>query len=166
MFKHFLTSILVIQGMFSILHAFPAVVSDPIPCIRDLENHFFDEKIVFQALSLYNIRQELWVPIINQLRQKSVTIPERMKLRTAFMTPNPIEFPVDRLKTAKILKIVLSEVFIETLRFFQANERPNADMAFEYIFSEQIPELIRCFGEEVTQLLPESNYSKGRGSKF
>lgn len=138
----------------STAEAMPAVVPDPIPCVRDLETRFFDERIVNQGLSLYNIRQELWVPINVLLRQKSMSIPDRMKKRTAFMVPNPLEFPMQRAETAKILKDVLFEVLLETMREYQANERPTVDFIFDYIYSEQFPLILKCFGNGARQLLP------------
>lgn len=136
----------------STMDALPTVVPDPIPCVLDLETRFFDERIVNQGLSLYNVRQELWAPINQLLQRKSLEVPERMKRRTAFMVPNPIEYPIQRGATAKILKQVLFEVFLETMREYRANERPTADFIFDYIFSEQLPRFIRCFGEEARQL--------------
>jgi len=134
--------------------AFPTVVPDPIPCLRELETHFFMDSIVIQGLSLYNIRQELWQPIVESLQRRSLEVPERMKRRTAYMVPNPIEYPLQRAVTAKILKEVLLEVFMEAMRENYANERPTADLVFDYIFTEQLPNFIRCFGSEAAKLKP------------
>ena len=133
----------------------PTVVPDRIPCFVDLETLFFNEYIVNQGLSLYSIRQELWVPINGALKRKSSEVPERMKMRTAFMVPNPIEYPMQRGLTAKILKEVLFEVFLEVMREYQANERPTADFVFDYIFTEQLPNFVKCFGEEALKLKPK-----------
>lgn len=137
-----------------VIWAFPAVVLDPIPCFLDLEIHFFTEPIVYQGLSLYNIRQELWVPIYVRLKQKSLEVPERVKRRTAYMVPNPLEYPMRRAVAAKILKEVLFEVFMETMRDYNSNERPTADLVFDYIFTLQLPNFIKCFGPEVEALRP------------
>lgn len=125
--------------------ALPSVVPDPIPCYQELSTHFFDPLIVNQALSLYGVRQELWQPIIQTLQGKSLTVPDRMKQRTAFMVPNPIEYPMNRVDTAKLLKSVLAEVFYEAL---QANYISpfNSNEIFEYIFSQQLPAFNQCFG--------------------
>lgn len=133
------------------LIALPTVVPDPIACVKDLETHFFDEFIVNRGLSLYDIRQELWVPINASLQRKSLEVPERMKKRTARMVPNPIEYPLQRVKTAKILKDLLFEVFLEAMRENWSNERPTADFVFDYIYTQQLPNFVRCFGEEILQ---------------
>lgn len=133
----------------------PTVVPDPIPCFIELETRFFNEYIVNQGLSLYNIREELWLPINQLLQRKSLEVPERMKIRTAFMVPNPIEYPMQRGKTAKILKDVLFEVFLEAMREYHANERPTADFIFDYIFYAQLPKFVECFGEEAKKLKPK-----------
>jgi hypothetical protein len=142
-------------GLYSAtLKAIPTVVPDPIPCFLYLETHFFTESIVSQALSLYNIRQELWVPINAYLQTKSFEVPARMKQRTAYMVPNPIEYPMQRSIAAKILKEVLFEVFLEAMREYHANEMPNAAFVFDYIFTQQLPNFIKCFGPEVQELKP------------
>jgi len=140
---------------FSGIFGLPTVVPDPVACVMDLETHFFNENLVYQALSLYGVRQELWVPIYGLLRQKNEEVPERMKRRTAFMVPNPIEYPMQRLVTAKILKEVLFEVFLDAMRMYNAVDRPSVDHIFDYIFTEQLPNLVRCFGEDVMQLKPK-----------
>lgn len=137
------------------ISAEPSVVPDSTPCFKQLQTGFFEEPIVNQALSLYNIRQELWSPINQRLRFASLEVPKRMKSKTAYMVPNPLEFPMQKERTAKILKDVLFEVFLETLRFYQVNERPAADFAFDYIFAKQMPRFIACFGSEVQPLFQE-----------
>lgn len=137
--------------------ALPTVVPDPVPCVRDLEMTFFPEYIVSQGLSMYGIRQEIWQPINLSLQQKSPSVPDRMKIKTAYMVPNPIEYPMQNGPTAKILKQVLLEVFLESMREFYVNDQPRANMIFDYIFSRQLPRFVRCFGEEANELAPTSD---------
>jgi hypothetical protein len=140
--------------------AIPSVVPDRIPCFVELETGFFSEPIVNQALSLYNVRQELWVPINQLLQQKSLGVPKRMQDRTAYMVPNPIEYPMQRGATAKILKQVLFEVLDEVIRQYHTaeipSEIPNTKLIFEYIFSRQFPAFLKCFGPEVMELKPKN----------
>lgn len=131
--------------------ALPTVVPDPIPCVLDLETNFFIPVVVEQGLSLYQVRQELWIPIVQSLQKKSLDVPMRMKKRTAFMVPNPIEFPMQRFQTAKILKDVLFEVFAESMKEYDVIGAP-INLVFQYIFSKQLPSYIRCFGPEVNEL--------------
>ena len=56
----------------STMEALPTVVPDRIPCFAALETGFFVESVVNQGLSLYNVRQELWVPINGLLQRKSL----------------------------------------------------------------------------------------------
>lgn len=134
--------------------ALPTVVPDPVPCVIELETHFFTELIVNQALSLYNVRQELWLSINEGLQQRNLEVPERMKRRTAFMVPNPIEYPMQRAATAKILKEVLSEVLYEVLRENYIFDQAVATLIFDYIFTQQLPNFVRCFGPAAKQLQP------------
>jgi hypothetical protein len=134
------------------LEAIPTVVPDPIPCVTDLELKFFEETYLKQGLSAYGFRQELWNPVWLSLQKKSLEVPERMKRRTAYLVPNPLEYPMQREEAAKVLLSVLFEVFQEVMRFYYVNERPTADFVFNYIFSKQMPNLVRCFGPEVMKL--------------
>lgn len=129
-----------------------AVIPDPIPCFKDLQINFFRESLVYQSLSLYKIPQGLWEPISKTLRMKSYQVPERMRRVTANMVPNPIEYPMQREETAKILKKVLMDIFYETMTKYQVNERPTADFIFDYIFKNQLQLFINCFGEEARKL--------------
>lgn len=142
------------------ISAIPTVVPDRIPCFAELETSFFLEPIVNQALSLYNVRQELWIPINELLQRKSLEVPERMKVRTAYMVPNPIEYPIRRAATAKILKQVLFEILDEAIRQYPntetGGEPPNPQLIFEYIFSRQFPAFLKCFGPEIMELKPKN----------
>jgi hypothetical protein len=131
-----------------------SVTPDPIACFNDLQINFYQENIVHQALSLYNIPQGLWSPISFTLKTTSFQIPERMRKITARMVPNPIEFPMQRAAASEILKKVLKDVLYETLTKYQVNERPRADFIFDYIFTKQLPKFIYCFGEEAKLLAP------------
>ena len=131
--------------------ALPTVVPDPIPCVRNLETTFFLEPIVNQGLSMYGIRQEIWLPINISLTHKSVTVLDRMKRRTAFMVPNPMEYPMQTGPTAKILKGVLFEVFLEAMKENYVGDRPRADQIFGYIFARQAPRFVQCFGNEAAE---------------
>lgn len=140
---------------FSKLAALPSVVPDPNPCLLILETHFFQEGIVNQALSLYNVRQELWLPINQRLKQKNFEIPERMKVKTAYMVPNPIEYPMNKAVTAKILKEVLYEIFMEVVREYRVGASASPEYIFDYIFSQNLPKFIDCFGPAAEKLRPK-----------
>lgn len=135
--------------------AFPTVIPDPIPCVLKLETGFFTEGIVSQALSMYNVRQELWVLINDLLQQKSQEVPDRMKRRTAYMVPNPIEYPMQKGATAKILKDVLFDVFNEVMMQYHTDEILDSKSIFDYIFSRRFGEFEKCFGPEIRDLKPK-----------
>ena len=133
---------------FSISIPLWSVNPDPIACVQQLETNFFQPYVVNEALSSYQIPQALWVPITQGLITNSLTVPNRMKKVTANMVPNPIEYPLQKEATAVILKEVLFDVFMETMRQYQVNERPTADFIFDYIFSRQKTAWSRCFSQE------------------
>ncbi len=147
----------ILSFSFRLIEAIPTVVPDNIPCLVQLETQFFTESVVNQALSMYDVRQELWLPINQYLKVKNREVPERMKIRTAFMVPNPIEYPLKRGPTAKILKEVLFELFYEALKAYPTIEgNQNAELIFQYIFLQKFPEYLNCFGPEALSLKPKN----------
>lgn len=146
--------LIVLSNLFSVFPLWAAVIPDPVICFQDLQVNFFQENTVYQALSLYNVPQGLWEPISLTLKARSNQVPERMRKITARMVPNPLEFPMQREITAGILKQVLKDVFYETMKKYQVDERPTTDLAFDYIFTKQLPKFIFCFGEEAKELAP------------
>ncbi len=149
-----LFSFLIVLSNLLFISSVCSVTPDSVACFKDLQINFFQENLVSQALSLYNIPQGLWGPISLTLKTTSYQIPERMKKLTANMVPNPIEYPMQRGPTAQLLKRVLKDVFYETMKKYQVNERPTADFIFDYIFTKQLPKFVFCFGEEAKSLAP------------
>jgi hypothetical protein len=126
---------------------------EQVPCVLNLEMHFFEPISVSQALNSYQIPQSLWMPIIQSLEFKSTSVPERMKQATFDQVPNPIEYPIQKAATAKILKNVLFELFLETMKEYQVDERPTADLIFAFIFSKQLMRWNSCFENTSNQSL-------------
>lgn len=145
------------------LAALPTVVPDPVRCVKEIETHFFQDYIVNQGLSLYNIREELWVPINMALQRNSTSVEARMIRKTAFMVPNPLEYPMQRGATAKLLKDALYEVFVESVKEYWNVDSGTAKNMFEYIFAQQFQQFIDCFGEEAKSLLPTIEISNRDG---
>lgn len=146
--------VLLILLISSSLHSLPTVVPEPNKCIAQLERNFFNNHVVSEALSYYNIRQELWDLIVKDLAKRTETIPARMKRKTAFMVPNPIEFPIQNEVAAKILRDVFWEAYLETMVAFQLNIEPTVSYIFDYILTENIPVFVQCFGPEAATLQP------------
>lgn len=145
MFRRSVWQFIFFLSFNSTLFCLPTVVLDPVHCVEELEQNFFQSRVVFQSLSLHEVRQELWVPIIQLLQVKSREIPDRIKRKTAFMVPNPFEYPMNKRKAEKILKQVLYEVFVDTMRFYNNNGQPQMDLVFNDIFEKRETAWKRCF---------------------
>lgn len=145
---------LILLGIFLPYSNSMAVNPERIPCVQNLEMHFFQESMVTQALSLYQVPQGLWSPLTLELQAAGRSILTRMELKTAQMNPNPIEYPMQKLATAQILKATLYEVFMEVIARYQATDQLTANQIFNYILAAQSANFISCFGEEARSLLP------------
>ena len=129
--------------------ALPAVSAVSVPCLEALELHFFVESTVNRGLSLYNVREELWLPINMDLQAISKGVPNLMKERTAYRVPNPLEYPMQKFATAEVLKDVLHRVFMRVMNKYHIDVRWKVDAIFNYIFEQQEDKFSECFGSEV-----------------
>lgn len=132
-----------------------AVAPDRIPCVEELEVHFFSPPLVNQALNFYQVRQELWPLINNELEERSKAVPRLMIEASANMVPNPIEYPMQKRKTAELLKKVLFKLFEDVLTKNYANKAGVTTPAFNYVFEQQKDRFVHCFGPEVEQMFKE-----------
>lgn len=132
-----------------------AVAPDRIPCVEELEVHFFSPSVVNQALNFYQVRQELWPLINTELEERSKTVPRLMIEASSNMVPNPIEYPMQKRKTAELLKKVLFKLFEEVLIKYYANKAGVTAPAFNYVFEQQKDRFVQCFGPEVEQMFKE-----------
>jgi hypothetical protein len=132
-----------------------AVVPERRPCLQTLEISFFQPAIVQQALSNYSIPQSIWDPLVQDLIRRSSTVPDRLKSKTAYMVPNPIEYPLQPEATALLLQQIWYEIFLESLFFYNVAQQPTARLMFEYIFERQFPALVACLGPTILRLAPK-----------
>jgi hypothetical protein len=127
-------------------------------CFKEIENDFFRQSTVFQALSLHNVFQSQWTPIMNDLRSRAREVPTLVAREAANSSPNPLS-PYDRIEAWNLLNRVLYRVFAQSLlsnRQLIFNEVDVKQM-YAYIVSTQKARLIDCFGEEIFQKRPEEN---------
>ncbi len=122
------------------------VIPDMPPCLFQLETEFFQQELLYQAFNLYQIPQGLWVPIYETLQEKSRSVPEKMKQKTASMVPNPIEYPLQKQATWKILKIVLFTLLNEVMRGYRISSSEKIEGVFTYLLDKQAVILNRCLG--------------------
>lgn len=134
-----------ISLLFSLLPwSSEGVIPDTPPCLFALETEFFRQELVYQAFNLYQIPQGLWVPIYEDLRTKSLSVPQRMKQKTALMVHNPIEYPLQKQATWKILKIVLFTLFDEVMRDYRIFSSAKIEGIFSYLVDKQAIMLKNC----------------------
>lgn len=123
------------------------------PCYKNLQTHFFQPLIVTEALSLYNINQGAWTPIIQNLNEASKKIPRIIQEKSNRMNPNPLS-PVYLPELAEeLLTNTLFEVFVDiitTYNFPQGGSvnGQNVDSMFKYLLDKQKNEWDRCFFKE------------------
>lgn len=127
---------------------------DPTKCMLALEKSFFQYDVVSVMLSLYQIPQGVWEPLILDLQKKALSVNQRMKKKVANDVPNPLEYPVNKEAARQLLKETLYDVFLEALNestllnvqnAFSLSDQLISDM-FEYIYNQQESKFIDCFG--------------------
>lgn len=131
-------------------HAF----NDEPTCYKLLQNNFFsDQRIVFQALSLYGVTQTSWVPIYNSLQQGIQSVPRMIHARAAMMTPpTPLEYPFRQDEAAIMLWDALYDIFYMVITnsavIASTNVINNDDVEgmFNYIREQQSGKWMPCLG--------------------
>ena len=124
------------------------VIPDTPPCLLRLETAFFQQEPLYQAFSFYQVPQGLWEPLYESLQAKSPSIPERMKQKTAYMVPNPIEYPLQKQATWKILKIVLYTLFEEVMHSYHISQSAIIEGVFNYLVEKQGAAIQDCLNAD------------------
>lgn len=114
-------------------------------CFHDLERNFFRTDYVNEALSLQGIGQSNWAIINTELRGQIKRVPEMVKQRAKYLSPNPLESPFDPVGAEALLDGVLLDVLAETLQIFQITNRSRAEEMYAYIKEKQIDRFHHCF---------------------
>lgn len=118
-------------------------------CFRDIEDSFFNERFVFEAMSLRNVYQSQWTPIYSMLRDRARSVRSIVQKKARNITPNPLS-PYDKKEAAAVLKQTLYDVFADVMRYYGIGEIDIRGM-FKYISDQQRGRLRACFGEEAIE---------------
>jgi hypothetical protein len=131
---------------------------DPPPCYEQLPSVFFNPIYVSQALSLHNVWQSEWTPIIQLLREEAAGIPKILRERADRMRPSPLDHPFDPVKAYKLMNEALFAVYERVLMEYR-NYRFNPNDIIEtfiYIREQQYPLLEGCFGKKAMDEIEKS----------
>lgn len=140
-------------GTFLMASALSGVFNDESPCFKDLQTHFFRPDLVMEALSLHEVYQSQWQPIVQKLQDSSKDVPQLLKLKAENLElsgqRNPLLSPFDPEGADKLLNEILMQVFTNVLR--ESNVLLESDIKdmYVYIRNKQTDRLKACYGQEV-----------------
>lgn len=114
-------------------------------CMRSLEENFFDNTTVSQALSLHRVDTGSWTPIYEDLVYYSKDIHRIIEQEAKRQNPNPLYNPFDPEKAEKLLLNALYTVFYNTLTYHQVTNVNDIQEMFSYVVEHNRPRLETCF---------------------
>lgn len=123
-----------------------AYVAEP-RCVQDLAVNFFSPDLVRQALSLRNVPQGGWNPIINQLSTASHSIPQIMHAKVSRYVYNPLDTLAQQKIALQILQETLFDTFVSVMRnnnyAILLNQEDFRDL-FDFIWKNQLRNIRTC----------------------
>lgn len=107
------------------------------------DNFFFQDKAIMQALSLHQVTESSWTPIIRELQRQSRSIKSKVRQRAQELAENPFE-PYQANAAEKLLMHTLLEIFQGVLNSYLITNGSDITEMFEYIQRHQ-PLWKECF---------------------
>lgn len=118
-------------------------------CFKEIEDTFFKEKYVSQAMSMHDVPRGQWVPINDALQSQQPSIRKLVEERAKKRNPNPLDSPFDPVGAREVLMDILYEVFANTMRNNYVFNEGDIRLMFYFIRSKNLPQLKECFGENI-----------------
>ncbi len=113
-------------------------------CFRELHSRFFTAEVLYPILSLHEVPQSQWEPILTKLQARSKDVPNKVRELARRLSPNPLENPFQKKEAEELLKKVLLEIFEGTLRESNVFHTSSIQDMFEDIWLKQAPLLNKC----------------------
>lgn len=85
-------------------------------CSKDLLISYFPKVFVTETLKKYNIPQEKWDAITDDLTQKDKQVIKTVEERASKINPNPLKDPQQRQAAVKLFRETLTDLFSSTLK--------------------------------------------------
>lgn len=85
-------------------------------CSRELLISYFPKVFVAETLKKYNIPQDKWDAITNDLAQKDKEVIKTVEERASKVNPNPLKDPQQRQAAVKLFRETLTDLFSSTLK--------------------------------------------------
>lgn len=113
-------------------------------CLKELQQNFFDEKLVRQTLALYRIPQGLWKNIIDDLKRNEKSVEKTMQTQALKMRPDPLRPPFNPEQTEILLKKNLHYIFYKTVAFYKITDSDTIDAMFDHIILQENMYIKHC----------------------
>ncbi|MEX1012271.1 MAG: hypothetical protein WD595_05270 [Waddliaceae bacterium] len=136
--KYFIYPLLLIAS-----HLFS--VDDSPACFRRLQQDFFNEKIVTEALSLSSVPQNTWNMIILNLNKKKRELPTMISARARAMSRNPLSRPFDHEAAFTLLHQEAKRIYTDALLQNGVTNMSVIEQTFDYIYKTDSARISLCF---------------------
>lgn len=85
-------------------------------CSRELLISYFPKVFVTETLKKYNVPQEKWETIANDLALKDKEVIKTVEEKAAKLNPNPLKDPQQRQAAVKLFRETLTDLFAGTMK--------------------------------------------------
>lgn len=127
------------------MHVFCCAVEPQ--CFRELARDFFNnDQAIMQALSLHEITESSWTPIVKNLQRNSKNTISIIHQRARLMDVNPLN-PFQEKSAEQLLTVVLMESFQSVLNSYLITNPTDIREMFNYIKAHQVL-WNECFNSE------------------
>lgn len=126
------------------IHAAIHAWEDTPACFRDLERHFFEEKVAFESFELFQVYQSTWVPLWTELKKNAESAPAIITERAKQLKPNPLEYPFHADKAKEILIAVQREIFVKSVNSFRIWDERSINGMFAFVLERNEKRLKQC----------------------
>ncbi|MEC7839548.1 MAG: hypothetical protein VX777_05880 [Chlamydiota bacterium] len=113
-------------------------------CSKDLILSYFPEKIVNNVLQSYNIAQELWPAINEDLKSQDAIIVSKVEDKTKSMNPNPLRDPAQKDIAVNIFRETLYETFSDVMKKYGVDSPEQSQAMMNQIQYEKAEHFKRC----------------------
>ncbi len=114
-------------------------------CFRELQQNFFSQKAISEALSLSNVSQSLWYPIIGDLNREQRRLPAAITARARAMSQNPMRRPFQREAAFELLYQEARRIYTGVLLQNGVTNPVVIDQTFNYIYQSAFERISACY---------------------
>jgi hypothetical protein len=128
-------------------------------CSRELLISYFPKVFVTETLKKYNVPQDKWDAIANDLAEKDKQVIKTVEEKASKMNPNPLKDPQQRQAAVKLFRETLTDLFSSTLNANGITDNKQISDMLNDIQQQKAKRFAMCM-QKMSQNAPEAGSSE------